>query len=77
MAVHQEHETDTIRMRIEKKGSFYHINGWMRASKRHGWKHVIIEHVHISYLAAHNEFTDHGVLNFHYKNQFSVISDAA
>lgn len=69
-----ERETDLLRFTMDKRGPFYHINGYGRSSKRAPWKHVWIEHVHISYLKALNEFNDTGALLFAFTNQLNVTA---
>jgi hypothetical protein len=73
----QERETELFRFTIEKRGPWYHVNAWGRTSKHAVWQKVWIEHVHISYLAALNEYNDTGALVYAWKNQQSPIQFAA
>lgn len=55
-----ERETDLLRFEMTRVYPWYHNNAWGRTSKRAKWRQVWNSRVHISYLAALNEFNDTG-----------------
>lgn len=64
----QERETDLLKFTLEKKGHWYYNNAWGRTSKRGTWRQVWNNRIHLSYLAALNEFNDTGAAMADFKS---------
>lgn len=73
----QERSTELLKVTLEKRGYFYHINAWGRTSIRGVWTQVWRERTHLSYLMALNEYNDTGALLYDWKNQLNITQMAA
>lgn len=71
VAVLNARETDLLRFTLERKGYWFHVNAWGRTSTRADWRQVWRDRVHISYLAALNEFNDTGAALADWKSMLS------
>lgn len=66
-----ERETDLLKFSMHREGPWYYNNSWGRTSIRAPWRQVWHNRVHISYLAALNEFNDTGAALADWKSLLS------